>query len=95
MGRTPLGSGITRILSNPQRDAHNVLITPYLREHDAAQLRLLLNKGVSIMVVALLWDEEHQETLNVAASLGCQVAGVRPGHDLGSALLHDIGAGSR
>jgi uncharacterized protein (DUF58 family) len=95
MGRTPLGSGIQRMLSNPRRDAHNVLITPYLRQHDAAQLRLLLNKGVSIMVVALLWSEEHQETLNVAASLGCQVAGVRPGQDLGTSLLHDIGAGSR
>ena len=34
-------------------------------------------------------------TLNAAAALGCQVAAVRPGQDLSSALYHDIGAGSR
>jgi uncharacterized protein (DUF58 family) len=95
MGRTPLSAVVQRLLSNTRRDAHNILITPKLSRDDAASLRLVLNKGVSIMVVALLWTEEHQETLNVAASLGCQVAGVRPGHDLATALTHDIGAGSR
>lgn len=95
MTRTPLTTAITRLLADPRRDAHNVLITPHLREREAAQLRLLLNKGVSILVVALLWTEEHQETLNVAATLGCQVTGIRPGQDLGTALRHDIGAGSR
>lgn len=95
LGRIPLSNAITRLLSDPRRDAHNVLITPKLTQDDAAQLRLLLNKGVSILVVALLWNEEHQDTLNVAASLGCQVTGVRPGHDLSAALSHAIGAGSR
>jgi uncharacterized protein (DUF58 family) len=95
LDRQSLSSVIMRLLSTHRRDAHNVLITPRLGQTEAAQLRLLLNTGVSILVVALLWDEAGAETVATAASLGCQVVGVNPGQDLSTALYHDIGAGSR
>jgi uncharacterized protein (DUF58 family) len=95
LSREPLSKVIMRLISDPRRDAHNILVTPKLANQEAAQLRILLNKGVSILVVALLWDEENAETLGIAASLGCQVAGVHPGQDLSTALYHDIGAGNR
>ena len=95
MGRDPLGTVIRRLLGNAQRDAHNVLITPKLGQHEAAQLKLLLNKGVSILVVALLWDDENADTAGLAAAMGCQVASLHPGGDLASALFHNIGAGNR
>jgi uncharacterized protein (DUF58 family) len=95
MSREPLTTMITRLIADPRRDAHNILISPRVGQHEAAQLRLLLQKGVSLLVVALLWHEDSDETLNAAAALGCQVAAVRPGQDLRSALYHDIGAGSR
>jgi len=95
MSRDPLSAVITRLIADPRRDAHNVLITPRLNASEAGQLRLLLQKGISLLVVALLWDEDADQTINAAAALGCQVAAVRPGQDLASALYHDIGAGSR
>ncbi|MHB8510308.1 MAG: DUF58 domain-containing protein [Candidatus Dormibacteria bacterium] len=95
MHRDPLSGALMRLISNPRRDAHNVLITPHLSLAQAAQLRLLLNTGVSVLVVALLWDEEHADTLTTAASLGCQVAGVHPGQDLTSALYAQTGGGTR
>ncbi len=95
LSRDPLSKVIMRLISDPRRDAHNILVTPRLGNTEAAQLRILLNKGVSILVVALLWDEENAETLGVAASLGCQVSAVHPGQDLASALYQDIGAGNR
>jgi len=95
MSREPLESVIRRLLSNGQRDAHNILITPKLGAHEAARLQLLLKTGVSILVVALLWDEENADTVGIAASLGCQAVGLRPGQDLSSALLSEIGAGNR
>jgi uncharacterized protein (DUF58 family) len=95
MHRAPLTNVITRLIADPRRDQHNILITPHLGAHEAAQLRLWLQKGVSLLVIALLWDENADETLNAAAALGCQVAAVRPGQDLAGALYHDIGAGSR
>jgi uncharacterized protein (DUF58 family) len=93
--REPLSAVIRRLLSGNQRDAHNILITPNLGEQEAAQLKLLLNKGLSILVVALLWDDDNAETPGRAAALGCQVVAVHPGQDLSSALYQDIGAGNR
>jgi uncharacterized protein (DUF58 family) len=95
MHRDPLTNVITRLISDPRRDAHNILITPKLGQHEAAQLRLMLQKGVSLLIVALMWQEDADETLNAAAALGCQVTAVHPGQDLASALYHDIGQGSR
>ena len=95
--REPLTNVISRLIANPRRDAHMILITPRLGPREAAQLRLLLQSGVSVLVVALLWDVDEDEDgiLATAAGLGCQVAGVHPGDDLGTALYHDIGAGRR
>jgi uncharacterized protein (DUF58 family) len=95
MDRQSLSGAIMRLLSTAQRDAHNILITPHLGPAEAAQLKLLLNTGVSILVVALLWTEEASKTLGTAAALGCQVVGVHPGQDLSSALYADMGAGNR
>jgi uncharacterized protein (DUF58 family) len=92
LDRKPLSEVIMRMVTSPRRDAHNVLITPRLGPLEAAQLKLLLNTGVSVLVVALLWDEENSETMGTAAALGCQVVGLAPGQDLSSAL--SIGAGS-
>lgn len=94
-GREPLTNVITRLVADPRRDAHNILITPRLGPTEAAQLRLLLVKGVSLLVVALMWREDSDQTLKTAAALGCQVAAVHPGQDLAAALYHDIGQGSR
>ena len=98
MSREPLANCLSRLLANPRRDAHNILITPKLTPHDAAQLRLFLNTGVSVMVVALLFDdddEDESDVLATAAGLGCQVTGVRPGQDLATAFLASTGAGTR
>lgn len=95
MARKPLTDVIMRLVATHRRDAHNILITPRLGSMEAAQLRLLLNTGVSVLVVALLWDEENADTLGTAAALGCQVVGVHPGQDLSTALARDMGAGSR
>lgn len=95
LDREPLGKAIMYLLSQGQRDAHNILITPKLGSNEAAQLKLLLRTGVSILVVALLWDEESTGILGTAAALGCQVVGVHPGQDLSAALFQDIGAGNR
>jgi uncharacterized protein (DUF58 family) len=91
--REPLNEMIRRLLSLGSRDAHNILITPHLGQTEAAQLRLLLDTGVSVLVVALLWDEDT-DTMGRAVSLGCQVVGVRPGDNLADCLHNEMGAGA-
>ena len=95
LSREPLSKMIMRMVTGNNRDAHNVLITPRLGRTEAAQLKLLLNKGVSVLVVALLWEDGDTETMGTAAALGCQVVGVHPGQDLSTALYNEVGAGAR
>jgi len=94
MSRQPMSSMIMRLLSGGQRDAHYILITPRLGTSEAAQLKLLLDTGASVLVVALLWDDSAADTMGTAAALGCQVAGVHPGQDLSTALYNQMGAGT-
>ena len=96
MSRFPLSEVIRRMLSSAaNRDAHNILITPRLGNEEAASLTLLLKTGVSVLVVALMWNEDSEKTIATAAALGCQVVGLHPGQDLSSALAADMGAGNR
>ena len=94
MGRGPLTQVLRRLVADPHRDTHYLLVTPRLTAADAAQLKLVLDSGVSVAVVALLWDPEDSETMGRAASVGCQVIGVGPGDDLSRALSRSgVGAG--
>jgi uncharacterized protein (DUF58 family) len=95
MDREPLSTNIMRRVSDPRSDAHNILITPRLKPADAAQLRMLLNRGLSVLVIALMWDDEASETLNTAAALGCQVVELRPGQSVAAAMSIEVGAGQR
>ncbi|MCA1830864.1 MAG: hypothetical protein LC663_05060, partial [Actinobacteria bacterium] len=95
LGKKKLDDMIMRRVADPRRDAHNILITPRLQAKAAAHLRLLINKGVSVLVVALMWDEEAAETLNTAAALGCSAVEVRPEQSIAAALSIEVGAGRR
>ena len=91
---TTLVEPIMRLVTNPNRDSHVVIVTPRLDREAAARLQLLTKRGASVLVVALLWDEGSSDTLGTAAALGCQVVEVRPDMPLREAFRHEVGAGS-
>lgn len=96
MTREPLSTMVTRLVSDPRfGDAHTILVTPRIGQHETAQLQILLKTGASMLIVALMWREDSDETLNAAAALGCEVAAVHPGQGLRSALSNPVGAGTR
>ena len=97
LSREPLTACLRRLVAGGARDAHNILITPHIGPGEATQLKTLLQTGASVMVLALLWDDDERETdvLGVAASLGCQVVGVRPDDDLASALYAGLAGAGR
>lgn len=95
LGRVPLLEALSPLAANPPRDAHTVIVTPRLGPAEAARLRMVARGGASVLLVALLWDEDSAGLLSLAAELGCQVNAVRPGASLGSALASEIGVGAR
>jgi uncharacterized protein (DUF58 family) len=93
LGDTPVTDGISRMVHNRGRDSHVVVISPLLEREGTSTLELLIEKGWSVLIVALLWDELAAETLAVAARLGCQVAEVRPNVPLAVAFRNVVGGG--
>ncbi len=70
---------IDRLFSDPDRKAHNLLITPHVTRETASRLRLLLDRGTSLLVVVVLWDDTDPMTLHRAGSLGCPVVEISGG----------------
>ena len=92
LDREPMSAALRRLVMDPSRDAHTIVITPHITPADATFLKLLVDKGTSVTVVGIVWDEVLAESFAQAAALGCQVAPVALGEDLVSALNHEVRA---
>ena len=89
----PLTDAIMRLVANPSRDNHVVIITPRLEADSTGRLKLLLDRGASVLVAVLVWDDAAEATVAQAASLGCQVVEIRPNTSLNVAFHREVGAG--
>lgn len=89
----PLTEAIMRLVSDPSRDNHIVILTPRLEAESIGRLRLLLDRGASVLVAVLMWDDEAEQTVAQAASLGCQVIEIRPNASLSLSFRREVGAG--
>ena len=81
-----------RLLLSMRRDAHVVVVTPLLDTAAAARLRLLVDRGQSVLVVALMWLDEAVDTLASAAGLGVHVVEVGPNTNLTLAFRREVAA---
>lgn len=91
----PLTDAITRLVSDPSRDNHVVILTPRLDAESTGRLKLLLDRGASVLVAVLVWEDDAEQTVAQAASLGCQVIEIRPNSSLSLAFRREVGAGRR
>ena len=92
--KAPLADALSRVLnSGGGGNTHLVVITPRLDATSAARLDLVLQRGTSVLIAALMWGDESAETLARASALGAQVVEIRPNTPLASAFRHSVGAG--
>ncbi|HVT65407.1 MAG TPA: DUF58 domain-containing protein [Mycobacteriales bacterium] len=87
-----LQGALDRLFSDPQRNAHNILITPHLTQASAARLRLLLQRGGSLILVLVITDDTDPMTLHRAGSLRCNVVEAGPQVPLQAVFQHVISA---
>lgn len=88
-----LEMAITRVIADPTRDVHLVIVTPWLEPEAAALMNLLLDRGTQVLVAAVIWDELAAESLAMASSMGARVVEVRPGTSLSASFRHEVGSG--
>jgi uncharacterized protein (DUF58 family) len=95
MSSTPMASIGPRMLADSRRGAHFVVISPHLDRAVTDQLRLVIERGTSIAVVKLVWEESDPLSWAHAAELGCQVIPVTADGSIEAAVarqLHRSGA---
>lgn len=90
--RHRLSDALRNLVADPRRDAQLILVASRLHRDDLALLKLLMDRGVNITLIAVVWDETHADDFSSAAALGCQVVAAHPGEDLSAALNHDVRA---
>ena len=91
--KSTLVDPIMRLVNNANRDNHIVIVTPSLDADVESRLALLTQRGASVLIAALVWDELAAETMARGAALGCQVIEIRPGATLAAAFRREVGAG--
>ena len=91
----PLARSLERLFLDRQRNTHNVLVTPYLDGDAARRIRILLERGTSVLLVLLLWEDTDSAMLHRAGGLGCNVVELRPGVSFERTFARMVGADHR
>jgi uncharacterized protein (DUF58 family) len=90
--KTSLDEPISRLLTSGRSNTHYVLITPHLTQKSAARIRLLMERGTSVLLVLVVWDGTDPLAVHRAGSLGCNVVDLKPGVAMDRAFLKVTGA---
>lgn len=94
-GHEPLIAALRRVLADPRRDAHHILVTPHLDHAAAKVIRLMLDRGGSMTFVHVVTDESDPESLARASVLGCEMVELASGAPLEKVFRRGVGAGMR
>ncbi|TDE09897.1 DUF58 domain-containing protein [Jiangella asiatica] len=89
--RAPLSQALERLLIDPMRHAHNVVVTPEIDPVAARRIRLLRSQGVAVLLVLTVWDDTEPATLHRAGLLGCNLVQVSAGSSMRQVFEHVVG----
>ena len=89
----PLSNTVQRLVTGTKASAHYIVISPNLTEKDAIGLGLLTERGMSVLVAAIFWEEFNPLTDRLAAGIGAQVVHLKTGHAMAGITAHSLGAG--
>jgi uncharacterized protein (DUF58 family) len=95
LGTRPLRDLGTELLAAARLGSHVVLVTPFLDKAITSTLGLMLQRGASVVVVKVVWEESDPQSLARAVGVGCQVVQVPVHTSIEPAFAHQVGGGVR
>jgi uncharacterized protein (DUF58 family) len=95
MSATPLRNVSRDLISDSRRGAHFVIVTTHVDKEMTTSLRLLLERGASVVVAKVIWDESDPQSVARAVGIGCQVVQIPVHASIRTALAHGVGGGVR
>lgn len=91
VGRKTLDDAGQVLMEEARAGAHLLVITPFLDERGASRLRLAVQRGASLSLALVSWDESDPLSVGRAAAIGAQVIPVPSGAPLDSVFSHPGG----
>lgn len=91
----PLLSAADRMLVGSRRDLHTIIVTPQLDDETAARFRLLVQRGVSLLIALVVTEDSDPKSLHRAGALGCNVVEILPGAPLDQTFKRVVAGGRR
>ena len=88
---TKLASALERLMLDRQGRSHNVVITPHLDRDAATRLRIVLDRGTSVLLALLVWEDTDPVTIHRAGTLGCSVVELTGGASLEKVFVNALG----
>lgn len=89
-----LTSALDRLMVGRGGRSHNLVVTPHIDRDAAIRLRVILDRGTSVLLVLVLWEDTDPATLQRAGALGCEVVEITTGAPLERVFRHAL-AGRR
>jgi len=90
-----LKEGVERLLGERVGASHLCIVTPQVDAATAGRIRLLTQRGMSLVVALLQWDDSDPNTAHRCREIGAQVVQVRAGDQLASVFGHALGLALR
>lgn len=90
-----LADRLGRMMTDPRRDTHLVIVTPHIDPDVATRLSMLKSRGVSILIAHLMWVDTDPMSVHRAGSLGLNVVEVGSRTPLEGAFRKAVGAAHR
>lgn len=92
---SPPQEAIERVVTERRGDTHMCLVTTQFTSKMAARVRLLTDKGMSLVVALVKWDDSDPNAPRRAREVGAQVVRITPGQQLEAPFAHALGVSRR
>ena len=86
-----LHDAIERLITERRGDMHMCIVSTGFDRETAARVRLLTERGMSLVVALVRWEDADPNAARRAREVGAQVVQVSPGQQLEHAFAHALG----
>jgi uncharacterized protein (DUF58 family) len=91
----PVSAAIERVITERRASTHMCLVSTGFDSRTASRVRMLTDKGMSLVVALVKWEDADPNAARRAREVGAQVVQVSPGQQLESAFAHALGLARR
>ncbi len=88
-----LHEAVEKLITERRGGSHLVIVTTRFDARAASRLKLLTDKGMSLIVALVTWDESDPNSARRARSIGATVVRIAPGDQLQNAFGHALAVG--